>query len=143
MREIFHLLYTSRSLEKVTSNHLQSILTSARAHNLADELTGFLIVRNRFFLQILEGEEAKVRACFERIRNDPRHSDILVHVEVESAARLTPSWSMGYVPWNDQMATSKSLIEIFENAERGVVQEKMDSLITMLQSFAKEARNVA
>lgn len=64
------------------------ILAVAVANNRRDGITGALIHDDRWFAQVLEGDEAAVSATFERILRDPRHRDVsLVTMEGVSARR--------------------------------------------------------
>jgi hypothetical protein len=55
---------------------IAEILATSVANNLRDCITGALICDDRWFVQALEGAEAKVSAAFERILRDQRHGDV-------------------------------------------------------------------
>ena len=64
------------------------ILAVAVANNQRDGITGALIHDDRWFAQVLEGDESAVSATFERILRDERHRDVsLVTMEGVSARR--------------------------------------------------------
>ncbi|MBR9826978.1 MAG: BLUF domain-containing protein [Alphaproteobacteria bacterium] len=94
--EIAHLVYVSTAPETPDADMLQEILREARLKNAETEITGLLFSVGRHFMQLLEGSEAAVNDTFERIRHDPRHSDIMIiHTETTSE-RVFPDWSMGF-----------------------------------------------
>lgn len=84
---MIQLAYRSRSLIGRTSNSklqdLRKILGAACANNERDQLTGFLLFDRDWFIQVLEGETHRVRATFNRIQRDPRHSDVSLISERE------------------------------------------------------------
>lgn len=141
--DIFHLLYTSQCMSEISSPLMQGILKTARLRNEADQITGFLVARDGYFLQLLEGDEEKVRACFQRIERDMRHTEVIVHAEVRSEQRLMPAWSMAHVEWNSKMGSSESLVEIFELGRAGQVYQRIESLMAILKKFSREAKTVA
>lgn len=73
---------------------LAGILLDARRCNERDEITGALIARQDLYLQLLEGPEDKVRAAYQRIRQDDRHIDVVPLVERSIDVRMFPGWAM-------------------------------------------------
>ena len=73
---------------------LSGILMDARRNNTRDDITGALIVRNDLFLQLLEGPQDKVKACYGRIRRDDRHVEVTPLVRRQAEVRLFAGWAM-------------------------------------------------
>jgi hypothetical protein len=74
----FRLMYRSRSCippedRKVAHGELFS---RARSNNKQRHICGALLVSDDCFVQVLEGDEAAVRALFARISRDPRHDSV-------------------------------------------------------------------
>jgi len=95
--QIFSLLYVSTATVSVAlalADTMQDILIVSDANNRRDGITGFLLSDGYAFVQLLEGPEAQVRACFARICADPRNALPTVRDEAWSDARLFPDWSM-------------------------------------------------
>jgi len=91
-----HLVYTSRSVQCLTACQLDELARQASARNQRLGISGVLLYGGRRFLQLLEGDQERVRALYyNRIESDPRHTDCKVLVESPSVERLLPSWSMG------------------------------------------------
>ncbi len=63
MSPIFMHAYTSQFARPLGDDDIKKILPISHKNNLRDEITGFLTVRDGYFLQVLEGPEAKVRDC--------------------------------------------------------------------------------
>jgi hypothetical protein len=71
-----------------------SILEQSRHNNALDGLTGVLWLRNRHFVQVLEGHALSVAETFARISRDPRHEDITILSDQEIETREFGYWSM-------------------------------------------------
>ena len=91
---ILQLIYVSDMVGNDESQ-LGPILESAVRHNREDGITGMLLYAGGNFLQVLEGEPERVKATYERICRDPRHSNCLVLVDQEVPERHFGQWSMG------------------------------------------------
>ncbi len=142
MTAIFHLLYTSQSRDTVTAELLQSILEVARRRNAVDDMSGFLVERQGYFLQLLEGREDLVRGCFQRIRKDVRHHNIVIQGEAFTEERLMPGWTMAQVEWNPKLASAEELLEIFEMGRDGKVYTKALSILVAIRQFARSAQPI-
>lgn len=94
---------------------LSGILLDARRCNLRDNITGALIARHDLFLQMLEGPEDAVEACYQRIRRDDRHVEITPLLRRGIDTRLFPGWAMRDDP-------AQSWIWSIEAVEAGAVE---------------------
>eukprot|EP00667_Euglena_gracilis_P015419 EG_transcript_16054 len=66
----------------------------AGANNRSAGLSGFLLVASPFFLQRLEGPEARLRALIGGIKGDHRHDNFIVVEEKAITQRSYGSWNM-------------------------------------------------
>ena len=57
---------------------LLELLAVARRNNPRAGVTGQLLYKDGNFMQLIEGDEAAVRALFARIERDPRHGGVIV-----------------------------------------------------------------
>ena len=137
--ENFAILYTSKCSEELTETLLNEILQKARPFNDAHAITGFLVAREGYFLQVIEGDESEVRALFAKIRKDPRHSEVVMQAEVRLSDRLFPGWSMARVDQFRAADTANSLLELFEAGRKGEVHRSADALLLMVRKFGKDA----
>jgi hypothetical protein len=96
---VFRAVYvsSSRGGAPAPAPALERILETARRENARLGVTGLLLYHDGCFFQVLEGEEADVRAVYARIARDPRHSGLILLQQTRAAARCFPEWSMGYV----------------------------------------------
>jgi hypothetical protein len=91
---IYQLLYISSATRPMLRIDIESILFTARKHNIRNEITGMLIASEKRFTQILEGEESKVRETYDRIKLDNRHYASVILRETEVTERQFGEWSM-------------------------------------------------
>ena len=85
------LIYASRLCRGVGRDNapmLQGILADSVRNNVRHRVTGLLIVHDGWFVQALEGPAAGLRAVYEKIASDGRHTEpsILQHGPVENRA---------------------------------------------------------
>jgi hypothetical protein len=91
---IHRVIYISRVVRQVRFADVEAIAQSAVARNTASGLTGLLLYTPSHFIQVIEGEEAKVNATVARIELDPRHSDMRVVDSREVSEREFDAWAM-------------------------------------------------
>lgn len=77
---------------------LAGILSSARANNTRDEITGALICREDIYLQLLEGPSHTIAQTYARILRDDRHTDVQQRLLSKVEHRLFPDWAMRHDP---------------------------------------------
>ena len=96
---LVRLLYASRAVDAVNAEVLQSILRQSKAHNPSEGITGVLCFcyNERVFLQVLEGGRSAVNRRYNRIAQDPRHTDVELLSYEEIGERRFAAWSMGQV----------------------------------------------
>lgn len=90
------LFYMSRCSRTMTPEDLQEIQRACERNNPGVQISGFLIRLGDFFFQALEGPTTSVDRLFqERIRQDPRHTEICVlRVESKVRRRQFSGWRM-------------------------------------------------
>lgn len=95
----FRLMYRSHNLLPVDTIKvgLGHLFSSARAANKARHVTGALLLSGGSFVQVLEGDEAVVRALFARISTDPRHDQVELVEAGQVERREFARWSMAQV----------------------------------------------
>lgn len=76
--------------------HVANIIATARQHNGANSITGFLIVGSDWFAQVLEGEAQAVTSLFRRILADRRHTHVKLVETRFVRERLFADWAMGH-----------------------------------------------
>jgi len=121
---VTQLIYASRPFG-FDNLALAGILAVARRNNVRDGITGALICREDIYLQLLEGGQTEVKAAFDRIIRDDRHTDIKLLWTGETETRLFPHWAMRDDParswmWTAQEIRSGALENATTEEARGV-----------------------
>ena len=96
--DVFRLIYRSRNLISPDDRktELGTLFSTARSNNKKQDITGALLVHGDWFAQVLEGDEAPVRALFTQIEQDGRHDNVSV-LESGPADRAFGRWAMARV----------------------------------------------
>lgn len=90
------LIYVSTSVRLLSDDELLGILQQSRENNLTREVTGLLLYKGGNFMQVLEGEETIVNTLYEKIKTDPRHTDVSIISREKIQARQFHAWEMAF-----------------------------------------------
>lgn len=90
------IVYLSSSTDLLSQEELLTILQKSRTKNSSYNITGVLLYFNGSIIQVLEGEEEKVRSLYNVISRDRRHTQIIPLYMQNIPERSFESWSMGY-----------------------------------------------
>jgi hypothetical protein len=90
------LVYVSFATHEMSDDDLQTLLQSARDRNAVLGITGMLLYRDRYFIQLLEGKPEVVDMLYAAIKGDSRHTNLLVIHKAPMERRLFEGWSMGF-----------------------------------------------
>ncbi|MDZ4763124.1 MAG: BLUF domain-containing protein [Chloroflexota bacterium] len=101
---LISLIYLSFATQTWSDTDLKMLLQSCRTNNTAKKITGMLLYRDKFFMQVLEGDAADVEPLFEQIKRDQRHMGVLVVHKKAISARSFVDWSMGFNKIGDAAA---------------------------------------
>lgn len=90
------IIYSSVATRPLGDDDLAALLAQSRRANEQNDITGVLLFRNGYFLQLLEGPDQAVRAKMATIKHDDRHTKVTVLTEEIIEERQFPEWTMGY-----------------------------------------------
>ena len=142
-RETFlQLIYMSAATVSFTEHELAELLSKAKVKNEEAEVSGLLIYHEGSFLQILEGPEEAVIETYERIGEDPRHTDVGLLLKQEVLARSFGNWEMGYVNTNQsRFKQEEGFIDFFRRGFSLPVMRADKSMIgKVLREFKEEGK---
>lgn len=96
---MYEILYVSASARKLSEYEIRHMLEGAQVRNARRNVTGVLAYDReaQTFFQVLEGEEADVRAIFDRLSADSRHMEVRILQEGPRPDRRFGDWSMELV----------------------------------------------
>ena len=97
---LVRLMYASRAAEGLKPEAVGAILKRSTANNPAQGVTGVLCFSGTVFLQVLEGGRSQVSGLYNRIAQDPRHTDVVLLSYDEIDERGFAGWAMGQVNMN-------------------------------------------
>ena len=97
---MFFLVYVSAAVTWFSDTELRALLVQARVNNERAGITGMLLYKDGNFMQVLEGDEAAVRALFARINADRRHRGVVIIDNGQAPARQFGAWSMAFFDLN-------------------------------------------
>lgn len=134
MSALARLMYVSQALPGMNEHSVEQILHKAEANNVRDGLTGALLAYGGRFLQVLEGPADRVRACFERIRVDPRHADVQVLFHADVDARDYGPWAMRNV--SREHAREPAVAGFLDNLARHPTDQEIHLAMALLKRLA-------
>ncbi len=95
--------YISEFSDALGPDELRQVAADSARNNKRDQITGLLMSAGNLFFQLLEGPPAAVDECYRRIKEDPRHTNVLLlGMEVGDMERLCPDWDMKGIDLNDE-----------------------------------------
>lgn len=94
------------------------MLLSAGEFNRAHNITGCLWLGDTRFFQIIEGPDSEIDDLFQKIKSDPRHTDLQTISDAQAEFRYFERWGMSLVR-EDEDETISKLIRDF--TDRGVI----------------------
>ena len=88
LQRLIYASHLARGTDRELAPLLQAVLVASLRNNLNHRVTGLLLAHDGWFLQALEGPPEGVRATYERIVQDDRHTApvMLDHGPIESRA---------------------------------------------------------
>jgi hypothetical protein len=93
---LISLVYVSLAAHLMSEDELRELLRVSRDRNKQRNITGMLLYRDGFFIQVLEGKSDDVREVYNKICKDPRHKNIVKVYEQDISKRSFENWSMGF-----------------------------------------------
>ena len=112
---IFSLVYISREAAPMTRDAMRELLGQSRPNNASAGITGLLVHKAGYFLQILEGPREPVELLMAKIQKDTRHLDVTILLRTTQNERQFGDWSMALADWPDEdAATTRAWAELLE-----------------------------
>ncbi len=97
---MYELIYRSVARPDISHTDILNILHTSRSFNSANDITGCLIFYNMEFIQLLEGDEPKIKGLYAKIERDKRHSPVILLMQAEKKEKAFRHWSMAYQQLN-------------------------------------------
>lgn len=94
MSNLSVIVYRSRAVFQTSDVDLFYLLAHAREKNRIANLSRVILYDRGHFFQGLEGANQELGKLWNRVRNDPCHSDIRILADQEIPVRLFEGWNM-------------------------------------------------
>jgi len=94
MEDLIHVIYVSSAAPDISEHDTVKFLNETRKANRKNDVSGMMLYIGGCFLQLLEGEAARVDTVCQTIFRDKREMR-MVHRE-PIAVREFPEWTMGF-----------------------------------------------
>jgi len=104
MKNLMHIVYVSFSFKDLTEIELENLLVDIRRRNKLQKVTGLLLYNDGTFIQLIEGKPRVIKNLFEKIKNDKRHSNVVLLLDESIKKRAFPDWTMGYYKLNSKQS---------------------------------------
>ena len=99
--QLYEAIYVSTLAPGRPVSSVGNIAGKARVSNPIRGITGLLIFDGMRFCQQLEGMKQQVLALLEKVRHDPRHTNVQIVHHDELASRRFNNFSLGYTTVED------------------------------------------
>jgi Sensors of blue-light using FAD len=127
LNELHEILYVSTIAADVPIRVVADIAVKSRSNNQRLGITGLLVFDGLHFCQQFEGGGQEVAALMERIRNDTRHTDVVVLHQGPIYQRRYSRFSLGYTSVND--------VEELERLQQLRGQAAVDAFVALLATL--------
>ncbi len=123
------IIYVSRSLIVGNPREIDAIVATSIAWNNTAGVKGMLWFDGASFAQVIEGDPDQVEMTMDRIRSDPRHTDIEVLLDRSVLSRQFGSWSMRCAGSDEASAHGTSFMIGFAMGERTASSKRLYEIV--------------
>ncbi len=132
------ICYVSRFANDITNGGITNLIDYVSFNNRLNNITGVLIIRNKHFFQVIEGENHLIDELYEKIKIDTRHLDVIKLLEIDLKDRVFNDYNSGVFEVFERSNDTHKLNTYFswiKNAE----YLPADQLIQLTRKFIKES----
>jgi len=131
------IMYTSEyqgTLREMPED-LNNILTCARTRNPENGITGILFYDQGKFIQIIEGEKQNLHDLIERLKTDPRHTNLEILIDSPIAQRELTDWNMEAFDISSHIGKDWGLLTEFRDAYVASFKVSANQLVSWIRHF--------
>ena len=135
MEDLIHVIYVSSAAPDMSEHDTLRFLNEARKANRKNDVSGMMLYIGGYYLQLLEGEAARVDIVCRSIFQDKREMRMILREPI--AEREFPEWTMGFeavAPLEAARLLGEPLL--FDSASR-VARIEPNSAKTLLSIFGR------
>ena len=130
------ICYISDFAKGLNPSAIKELVENVDINNNQEQITGLLILKNKHFFQILEGETKKVDTLFKKIQKDPRHRRIIKLLDTDIEGKIFNDYNSGKFEIFQKYADMKRLYLYF-NWIKNANYLPADKLIHLTTNFLK------
>ena len=139
---LYQLVYKSIRNVSCDEQEIKKILDSCERNNPSKEITGVLLHSDNNFIQYLEGSKDIIK-LYDLIKEDPRHSRVVLLSYGPLKERVFPAWHMGYknVPKEKidfLTAANSGDKKVFDSIIKGEKQTGTSAIDLLVKFFDKQ-----
>lgn len=109
-----YIVYVSQRNPNCTREEIDNILKACERNNSHSDATGVLLYSDSRFIQYLEGDYKKIISLYDKIKQDPRHRNVVMVQMGQVDERQFPSWQMGSKKFSDKKIDYKTHLSMEE-----------------------------
>lgn len=94
--DLQYVSYMSNQANVLNEKNIEDLLFQVRKKNKRLAITGLLLLIQGKFIQYIEGPAKEIDKVYKKIKNDPRHNELLLLDKGELEERQFTDWSMAY-----------------------------------------------
>jgi hypothetical protein len=133
--DLVGLIYVSSASVELRQVEMDDLLRQSRLNNRRLGITGCLLVHDDCILQYLEGPADTLDALMQRIRNDPRHHNVIELLRCRVQQRVFAGWLMAHAQVNPMLWDTLYRYLMHGSADRVPV-----IMAQLLSGFLRSAR---
>lgn len=110
----YQLTCCSEAMSDISLEDIRELVDTSRKNNQQKNITGCLVYRSGYFVQLIEGYKTDVKELFHNIEDDIRHENVEVLNESPCQERFFSEWTMGFTDLSQEQNVEKSKFNIEE-----------------------------
>ena len=132
------ICYVSTAAPNLSKKDIDDLLRTTEKKNNKKDFTGIFLFSKGNFLQILEGEKEHVQELFSKIKEDPRHYDVLIIFQEETGHGKFDRYTSSIISEDTRMTNKdvESYLSLVESLDPSV----RPSARYILQKFTEGIR---
>ena len=127
------ICYVSTATEELKTEELQEFLKQWEDRNNKNDIKGILLFSDGHFFQVLEGEKVQVLELYERVKNDPRHRDIIQVLGKDVEKGSMDHYITDYL--QEQLYSKPDLLSEYLEAVKGMETPVQQQIRVILGNF--------
>jgi len=137
-KPLFTLIYGSHAVGETQPSDVIDILKVARKINKELEITGVLLYKKGWWLQVLEGSFSAVTSLFfDHIQKDKRHTNVTLLVLDPTTKRNFGNWDMGFYSTQDEQDSNLSWTDLDTHPAGEFIKQKLANSQEYTKYFMK------